>query len=166
MYVITRNIEGAPIIADCNALFSSALGYSHDEVIERPLADFYTPESRSELLERGGYRRALSGSFGKEERQLVTRDGRIIETLLHAVPETDRDGKVIGTRAMFVDITDRKRAEEQLNEQLEELRRWNKAVKGREMRILNLKREVNKLLVKAGLPARYSSAEEESDWPV
>ncbi|MBU1180924.1 MAG: PAS domain S-box protein, partial [Proteobacteria bacterium] len=115
MYVITRNKEGSPIIEDCNALFLSALCYSHDEVIEKPLADFYTPKSRAELLERGGYRRALSGSFGKEERQLVTRDGRIIETLLNAVPETDRYGKVTGTRAMFVDITDRKRVEEEIH---------------------------------------------------
>ncbi len=114
MYVITRNEEGSPVIADCNTLFSSVLGYAYDEVKERPLSDFYTPESRTELLERGGYRHALSGSFGKEERQLVTRDGRIIETLLNAVPETDMNGKVTGTRAMFVDITDRKRAEEEI----------------------------------------------------
>jgi PAS domain S-box-containing protein len=159
MYAITRNKEGSPIIEDCNALFLRVLGYAYDEVKERPLAEFYTPESRAELIERGGYRRALSGSFGKEERQLVTRDGRIIETLLHAVPETDSDGKVTGTRAMFVDITDRKRTEERLKEQFDELRRWNEAVMGREMRNLDLKREVNELLVKAGQPVRYASAE-------
>lgn len=112
MYVITRKQEGAPIIEDCNSLFLSTIGYTHDEVIGRPLADFYTPESRKKLLENGGYLRALSGSFGKEERELVTSDGCVIETLLNAVPEADKDGKVTGTRAMFVDITDRKRAEE------------------------------------------------------
>jgi len=81
-------------------------------------------------------------------------------------PILDADGRYAGAVHVVSDITDRKRAEEQLNEQLEELRRWNKAVKGREMRILNLKSEVNKLLVKAGLPVKYSSAEEDSDWPV
>jgi PAS domain S-box-containing protein len=114
MYVITRSKEGSPIIEDCNALFLSVLSYTYDEVMGRPLADFYTPESRAELLECGGYRRALSGSFGKEERQLVTRDGQIIKTLLSAMPETDANGRVIGTRAMFVDITERKRAEEEI----------------------------------------------------
>lgn len=160
MYVITRNKEGFPIIEDCNALFLSVLGYTYDEVRKRPLADFYTPESRTELIERGGYRRAISGTFGEAERELIKRDGCVIKVLLRAVPETDKDGKITGTRAMFVDITDRKRVEEQLNEKLDELRRWNEAVMGREMRILDLKREVNELLVKAGQSARYKSVEE------
>jgi len=114
MYVITLNQEGAPIIADCNALFTSSLGYDLSEVLEHSLSDFYTPESRAELLERGGYQRALSGRFSTEERSLVARDGRIIETLLRARPETDVDGRVIGTRAMFIDITDRKRAQNEI----------------------------------------------------
>ena len=123
MYVITRNQEGVPLIADCNALFLNVLGYTSDEVKEHPLADFYTPESRAELLEDGGYQRALSGRFSTEERMLVARGGRVIETLLRARPETDANGRVIGTRAMFVDITDRKRAEEEirkLNAELEQ----------------------------------------------
>jgi PAS domain S-box-containing protein len=59
----------------------------------------------------------------------------------------------------FRDITARKEAEKQLHEQLEELRRWHKATLDREMRILDLKREVNELLEGAGQPARYTSIE-------
>ena len=61
-------------------------------------------------------------------------------------------------RAVLVDITDRKRAESKLNEQLDELRRWHEITLGRETRILELKREVNELLAKAGQPPRYESA--------
>ena len=61
-------------------------------------------------------------------------------------------------RAVLVDITDRKRAEIKLNEQLDELRRWHEITLGRETRILDLKREVNELLAKAGQPPRYESA--------
>jgi PAS domain S-box-containing protein len=64
-----------------------------------------------------------------------------------------------GLAIYFRDITARKEAEKQLNEQLEELRRWRKATLGREMRILDLKREVNELLEQAGQPARYTSTE-------
>ena len=46
------------------------------------------------------------------ERQLVTRDGRIVQTLLYTMPETDYSGQVVGTRAMFVDITAERKAEE------------------------------------------------------
>ncbi|HXF05901.1 MAG TPA: PAS domain S-box protein, partial [Blastocatellia bacterium] len=110
MYVITRDQEGTPVITDCNQLFLQTLGYSREEVIERPLTDFYTPESQARLRQ-GGYERALRGEFIAEERDLIARDGRIIQTLLRAVPERDAEGRVSGTRAMYVDITERKAME-------------------------------------------------------
>ncbi|MDD5033428.1 MAG: PAS domain S-box protein [Methylococcaceae bacterium] len=58
------------------------------------------------------------------------------------------------------DITARKQAEANLAEQMEELRRWHDTTLGREMRILELKHEVNELLAQAGQPPRYPSAEE------
>jgi len=54
----------------------------------------------------------------------------------------------------------RKQAESMLAEQLEELRRWHNAILGREMRTIELKREVNELLGQAGQPPRYPSAGE------
>ena len=57
------------------------------------------------------------------------------------------------------DITERKQAQATLAEQLAELRRWNDVTMGREVRILDLKQEVNELLVQAGHPPRYPSAE-------
>ncbi len=60
--------------------------------------------------------------------------------------------------AVFDVITERKRAEEAIRNQLEELRRWHEATLGRETRILELKREVNALLERLGLPPRYPSA--------
>jgi PAS domain S-box-containing protein len=121
MYVITRNQEGAPLIADCNQLFLIALDYTRAEVVGRPLVDFYTPASRAALLE-GGYQRALSNLFTTEERELVTRDERVVMTLLRAVSETDAEGRVVGTRAMFTDITERQQAEEALAQERNLLR--------------------------------------------
>jgi PAS domain S-box-containing protein len=72
---------------------------------------------------------------------------------IHAYPSEE------GLAVYFRDITARKEAEQQLNTQLEELRRWHKATLGRENRILDLKQEVNTLLRQAGQPARYASAE-------
>ena len=119
MYVITRNERGSPFISDCNELFLSSVGYTREQVQGKPLTDFYSPESRAELLERGGYARALAGEFFIGERQLLTHDGRLIPTLLYTATEMDPSGQVIGTRAMFVDITERKQAEEALHESVE-----------------------------------------------
>lgn len=59
------------------------------------------------------------------------------------------------------DVTERKHVEEALQTQLEELRRWHKAMLGREGRNLELKSEVNELLAKMGLPKKYGITEGE-----
>jgi PAS domain S-box-containing protein len=64
-----------------------------------------------------------------------------------------------GLSVFAKDITERKQAEAQLTEQLDELRRWHKATLGREARILELKREVNELLALDGKPPRYPSVD-------
>ena len=53
------------------------------------------------------------------------------------------------------DITERKRAEEQIERQFEELTRFNNASVGRELRMIDLKKEVNELTEKAGESVRY-----------
>ncbi|NTV36666.1 MAG: PAS domain S-box protein, partial [Anaerolineaceae bacterium] len=52
---------------------------------------------------------------------------------------------------------ERREADAKLNQQVAELRRWNEATLGREMRVLELKSEVNELLRSAGQPPRYAS---------
>jgi diguanylate cyclase (GGDEF)-like protein/PAS domain S-box-containing protein len=116
MYVICRDENRAPIVADCNELFLTTLGYARDEVVQRPVADFYTPKSRAALLEGGAFQRALAGQFAVEERQLLTHNGTVVETVLHATPQINTEGQVLGTLAMYVDITERKQAEQALEE--------------------------------------------------
>ena len=117
MAVVTRAEEGRPIIEDCNEQFLETLGYDESSVVEHELGAFYTPDSRRKLIEKGGYRRSLEGEFTRERRVLETTDGDRVETLLRAVPRRNADGEVVGTMAMYVDITEReeiKRANERL----------------------------------------------------
>lgn len=96
------------------------------------------------------------------EYRIIKRNGSIRD--VHALAETVRDenGKAVRLIGKAEDITERKQAEEKAAEQMEELRRWYDATLGRETRVLELKREVNKLLEEAGLPPRYSSTDEEN----
>lgn len=120
MYVLTRDEEGIPYVADCSESFLKSLKYSRDEVFKAPLTDLYTPESREKSL-GGGYRRAQNGVV-VGERGFVAKDGRVIHTQLNASPELDGEGKTVGVRAIYTDITARKEAEERLEESEGELR--------------------------------------------
>lgn len=117
MIIFTRTVDGEPIIEDCNQAVTERLGYTREELCETPLADYYTDESTEQLLGEHGYQRALSGEFVHEQRTLMTRDGEEILTILRASPRRDQDGEILGTFALYLDITD--------EQQVRELRRQN-----------------------------------------
>ena len=118
MTVLTRSEDGRPVVDDCNSQFVETLGYDADAITGSELAEFYTAESADRLLS-GAYTHSLDGEFTTEKRELVTTDDEVVETLLRAVPRRTADGDVVGTVAMYIDITEResvKRANERLEE--------------------------------------------------
>lgn len=64
------------------------------------------------------------------------------------------------TRDLEKELAERKHLEEEISGQLEELQRWQQVMLGREDRVLELKQEVNDLVMRAGHPPRYPSAVE------
>ena len=118
MTVLTRSEDGRPVVDDCNGQFIETLGYGADAVRGSELAEFYTPGS-VDRLRSNGYEASLDGRFTREKRELRTADGAVVEALLRAVPRRRADGEIIGTVAMYIDITEResvKRANERLEE--------------------------------------------------
>lgn len=62
---------------------------------------------------------------------------------------------------IFTDITQRKQAEEELRAANEELTEFNRIMVGRELRMIELKKEINDLCAKDGTPPRYEIESEE-----
>ncbi len=114
MYVTTRDENGIPIITDCNGLFLKTLHYERQNVIGHSLADFHSPDSRLKLWGANGYRDAMTGKIVAGERELLVSDGRLVPVLMRGDPITDETGRVVGTRAMYVDNTEQKLAVDQL----------------------------------------------------
>ena len=54
-----------------------------------------------------------------------------------------------------IDITKRKKAEEELKESMNDLQRFHKLTVGRELTMIELKKEVNALLKKTGQDEKY-----------
>jgi PAS domain S-box-containing protein len=107
MYALTRTEDGEPVIDDCNQRFLDRLGYERADVVGTHLEKLYTADSAAELLDDGGYSRALDGEFTQERRQLLTADGDVVETVLRAAPRYDHSGETVGTLVLFVDVGDR-----------------------------------------------------------
>ncbi len=62
--------------------------------------------------------------------------------------------------ATFIDITKLKTTEQELKKRMEELERFNQLMIGRESRMIELKREVNELLIRLGERKRYETPEQ------
>lgn len=78
-------------------------------------------------------------------------------------PIHDETGQIIGICGVSRDITRRLEAERERQSQLEELRRWQHLTLGREERVLDLKEQVNRLLVASGQPPAFSSLDSSAE---
>ena len=85
-------------------------------------------------------------------------DGTVFEGAIASGLFHTRRGEVQSSLTVH-DLTEAKRAEARVAEQMDELRRWHDATLGREARILELKREVNVLLGELGRPIQYASVD-------
>ncbi|HWQ10898.1 MAG TPA: PAS domain S-box protein, partial [Holophaga sp.] len=71
----------------------------------------------------------------------------------------DDEGRIAHFVSVREDITARKRLDEELRERLDELERFSRMTVDRELRMVELKQEINALAAAAGQPARYTIVE-------
>ena len=85
--------------------------------------------------------RALEGKEIVQNAELLIRrtDGSQRSVLAGSSPVLDAGGQVVSGVSIFQDITERKQADEKLQASNDELRRFNKAMVGRELRMVELK---------------------------
>ncbi len=126
------------------------------------------------------------GEIWKGEIKNRRKDGTFYWMNATIVPFKDAVGRVVQYVAIRTDITERREAEEELKrataeaenarhdleETVEELRDFNTAAVGRELRMIELKKEVNELVGALGRSVRYDVAfddvdvdeDEDEDW--
>jgi DNA gyrase/topoisomerase IV subunit A len=61
------------------------------------------------------------------------------------------------------DLIERHAAQQALRERMDEVSRFNRIVVGRELRMIELKKEINELMLKLGLQRRYPLEFEQRD---
>lgn len=116
-------------------------------------------------------RRALAEGLPYEmEYRVVWPDGNVRWLNTRGIVEYDEQGHPQRMLGVAMDITERKRAKETLEQRLrdlnaanEELARFNRAAVDRELRMIELKKEINDLCAETGRPRRYPLEFEEDN---
>ena len=106
------------VITYVNQRLADLLGYSNGTLLGRPVYDFIEADSQQ------GARRTLSrGRSASHSQDLRFRrhDGTQLWGLVSSSPILGKDGVLVGTVGMVTDITERKRAEDQLRRSAERL---------------------------------------------
>ncbi len=96
------------------------MGYSRDEVVGRPIKEFFSDEDRARISDGRLQELISSGGFQNEARQFVTKTGDVLELLVSAVADRDASGKVVQMLVASKDVTERNRTERALRESMAE----------------------------------------------
>jgi PAS domain S-box-containing protein len=101
-------------ITFANHRLARMLGYTPEELLHRPAADFIDPADFSDHQQR--LQSARQGHPSQYERRLRHKDGREFWTWVSGSPLFDDAGKYRGAFAMFTDVTERRQLESQLRQ--------------------------------------------------
>lgn len=113
--VMLHSIDQDGRLVSVSNFWLETLGYERDEVLGRISTDFLTPESRAYATEVVLPAFFRTGCCKEVPYQFVKKNGETLEVVLSAIAERDDEGKIIRSLAVMVDVTDRKRADEEID---------------------------------------------------
>ncbi|MGE5608427.1 MAG: PAS domain S-box protein [Bacillota bacterium] len=97
-----------------NPKMAATLGYKIEEMLGRPVVGFMHPDDLADHRQQIAQRRR--NVPGRYERRFLHKDGSVRWVLVSATPILNHAGEFTGSFAMFTDITDRKKAEQDLRD--------------------------------------------------
>ena len=142
-------ISPAGKITDVNEATIKVTGVARERLIGTDFSDYFTEPNKA----REGYQQVFANGFVTDY-PLTIRDksGRLTHVLYNASVYKDACGHVLGVFAAARDVTAQKDAEAQVAEQrtkeldrLAELERFQKLTVGRELKMIELKKEIDDL---------------------
>jgi len=151
--LVTISPEGK--ITDVNEATIKATGVPREELVGTDFSDYFTDPEKA----RAGYRQVFSQGFVTDYPLTIRhKDGGLMDVLYNASVYRDVRGNVLGVFAAARDVTAQKRAEAEVAEQrardleraaelerLAELERFQKLTVGRELKMIELKKEIEEL---------------------
>ncbi len=136
-------------ITDVNEATIRVTGVPREQLIGADFSNYFTEPEKA----REGYQQVFAKGFVTDYPLTIRhKDGRLTDVLYNASVYKDTLGNVLGVFAAARDVTARKRIEEELAEQrrreldrLAELEKFQKLTVGRELKMVELKKEIEEL---------------------
>ena len=152
--LVTINPEGK--ITAVNEATIKVTGVPREKLIGTDFSNYFTEPGKA----REGYQLVFSkGTVTDYPLTVRHKDGKLTDVMYNASVYTDVNGKVLGLFAAARDITAQRKAEAQVAEQrarelerLAELERFQKLTVGRELKMIELKKEIEELKRRFGEP--------------
>ena len=154
-------VRGDKIIL-ANSALAHVTGHTLENLLREPFVTIIHPQDREMVIDR--YTRRMKG-YGVEtdyDFRVISSDGtvkwvNIVSQLINW------DGKSANL-SFFTNVTDRKNSEDKLALMYHETTRMNRLMQGREERIIELKKEVNRLSMQLNQGVVYKSVENTGDY--
>src|SRR3979411_1081453 len=147
--VFVSDLEGK--ILQANDAVSALLGFRPDELLEQSLSRFISPEETREFTAalRADVHRGVTRNARLNPRSA---SGEVIPTTLNASALRDPDGKGIGAIGILRDrceyeqvVRDLERSKSELQEKILDLEKFEEVVVGRELKMIALEKELERL---------------------
>ncbi len=155
--LVTISSEGK--ITDVNEATIKVTGIGREKLIGTDFSDYFTEPEKA----REGYQQVFSKGFVTDYPLTIRhRNGSLTNVLYNASVYKDFRGNVLGVFAAARDVTAQKKAEQEVADQrtrelerLGELERFQRLTVGRELKMIELKKEIEELR-RQGPPERLS----------
>lgn len=148
-----------------NRKYCEIMGYAQDEMAQPNFASVTLADDIRIGLSTAASRNGRAHELIMEK-CYTKKDGNTIWVNINVSPLWEMGEPPSTYIAIIEDISARKLTEQTLKKQFDELRRWQQLTQGRETRVLELKREVNQLLMRIGEPLRYADLEPDKGWGI
>ncbi len=140
----------------CNSTFIDQCRLrSHSDVVGKTPFDLFEQATALQVIEQDQEIISSNQARMNQLKRYVHPDKKAGWREASTVPLRNTKGQSVGVLGIWHDITERKRAEDKLQETLKTLERFNQLMRNREIRTLELKAEVNQMCAVLNKPRKY-----------
>jgi PAS domain S-box-containing protein len=155
-------VDAAGRLTFINPVALNLLGFTEEEMIGKEVHDLihHSREDGShyQIEDCPIFATWTHGTQNRATEAFWRKDGRSFPVEYTSAPII-KDGNVVSAVVTFRDITERRQAEKELKEHMDELESFTRLTMNREEKMIELKEEINNLLEKTGQEKKYKIVE-------